>query len=1419
MATVACFDPNNSNLYFPVGFYYANGHVSGFGVARPWFDTFRFFYAEPFCNSGQAVVIEGCLNAVDYPGCNCGSAEPNNAGQGATGHPINISSGNMYETATDFRTIGQNQLTARRFYNSYLGYAADGPPAWSSVYTFSYSRFGFGWRSEYDRLIVPNSTTPSQATAVDAVRADGEPVHFALSGTTWYVAYWNGGQWSTGSRTDINIRIRTDGTYWYITDASDTIEQYSATGQLLQITYRNGYQQMLAYSSCGEDYNNTPIVCNTSVTDSEGRQLTFNYLPNTGLTNYMTDAANNKTQFTYITPVGAQPPSNFPGFALYVLQQVTFPDNTTVQYSYNDPVNHFGLTGLIDENGNSYLGWTYDSTTQRAISSQLAGGADLTTILYNDTITPPTRTVTNALGKQFVYSLNAYQGHSQISSIEGLASAHTPDSITSYQYDSNGFLNLTTSGEGRQTFFQNDPLGRTVQEIDGYNDSSVARTISTTWDPTYDLPDTIVEPNLTISLCYTTGNCYPGGLLAKITETDTTSQTTPYITAGETRTWNFTYYTSSGQCSPVAGLLETVQGPLGVSETTTYCYNTNGFVSLITNPLNQTTQITSWNVWGEPLTSVDPNNVTTQYTYDSRSRLKSVTVNPGSTQSLTQLSYDNAGNLKNIVFPDSSSLTYGYDNAHRLTSIANNLGEQIGYKLDAMGDRKSTTVGNGSGGFFTTVTKEQSATFDELARLLTQLGAYNQLTQYGYDKDNNLVSNVEPRNKLFQHAFDAIERAMRETDPDSYQTSIGYNGKDEFASVTDGRSLQTSYVRDGFGDIIQTTSPDTGTTVFWYDANGKVIKKVDANATQTNYTNDVLGRVLTKKIHGTTTQNVAYTWDVLSSNTFGIGRLEKVSDPSGSTVLWYDQFGNVVQDKRTITGNVYTTKYKYDAAGHVSTATYPSGRIVTYTRDTFGRITGITTQQGRSYSPVTVVQNGTYEPFGPLATLSYGNGVVLTRGWDLDYHLSSIYAAGASVIQNLVYSDDPDGNVGQITDNLTGESARTQTFGYDDLDRLASASSGVYGSQSYQYDGVGNRSMVTIGGIQYTYTPSSISNQIVSITQTGGGRYFYYQSAGQVYSDQRNATSDYQFGYDGYGHLTSASLNGSLLATYTYNGLDQRAIKAATSTSDFLYDQAGHMIAEASSTGAWIREYIWMDDQPVAMVDWTSASPVVYDIHTDHLGRPQKLTDQSGTLVWDGVFDPFGNAVSVNGSVTMLLGFPGQFWDSEIQLAQNWRRDYDPTIGRYVESDPIGLWGGVNTYTYVADKPLRYVDLEGTGPLGGYIGGFLGAALGGAGGTAVEPGGGTAVGGIEGWEEGYAIGSGLEDLVGAMSAIANGPNKSCNIEDECDHQYYNVDIPTCRAISKRRGAAAGERCYASAAERYGNCIAGRPMPPLDTWNN
>ena len=85
-----------------------------------------------------------------------------------------------------------------------------------------------------------------------------------------------------------------------------------------------------------------------------------------------------------------------------------------------------------------------------------------------------------------------------------------------------------------------------------------------------------------------------------------------------------------------------------------------------------------------------------------------------------------------------------------------------------------------------------------------------------------------------------------------------------------------------------------------------------------------------------------------------------------------------------------------------------------------------------------------------------------------------------------------------------------------------------------------------------------------------------------------------------------------------------------------------------------------------------------YYFHNDHLGTPQVLTDDTQAVVWKGEYDPFGKVTETVSTVEQNLRFPGQYYDQETGLHYNYFRTYDPETGRYVESDPIGLGGGLS---------------------------------------------------------------------------------------------------------------------------------------------
>jgi YD repeat-containing protein len=392
------------------------------------------------------------------------------------------------------------------------------------------------------------------------------------------------------------------------------------------------------------------------------------------------------------------------------------------------------------------------------------------------------------------------------------------------------------------------------------------------------------------------------------------------------------------------------------------------------------------------------------------------------------------------------------------------------------------------------------------------------------------------------------------------------------------------------------TSPDTGTTTYQRDSAGNRTQQTDARGVVTNYTYDALNRMATMQFPGNTAENVTYTYDSVTGGNIGKGRLTSLTDQSGSTTFVYDDRGNVVTETRTINTQTYTTTYAYNLADNLLQVTYPSGRVVTYQRDTLGRVIAVTTQISSSGAPVLLANNITYHPFGPITSLTYGNGLGLTLTYDQDYRLTDIRTAdGATVIQVLDYVYDQADNITSITDVLN--STRNQTLGYDELHRLTSPT-GLYGTLGYTYDAVGNRLTRTSGGNTDTYTYATTSNQLLSILSGSNTRPFTYTTNGQISGDNRGTGENFGLNYNHQNRLNQITKNSTATTEYLHNALGQRVVKddlASTTDSHYHYDRDGRLLAESDPQGVMTKEYIHLDGLPLAVIDTgsTGSGPIL----------------------------------------------------------------------------------------------------------------------------------------------------------------------------------------------------------------------------------
>ncbi|MBB6242274.1 RHS repeat protein [Rhodanobacter sp. MP1X3] len=1101
--------------------------------------------------------------------------------------------------------------------------------------------------------------------------------------------------------------------------ATRNLESYDANGNLVSITTPDGQVTTLTYSTSSTPASVAPRAgLLLMVTDPRGRSLNFTYntqgnmttvtMPDTGVLTYGYDGIGN-------------------------LNKVTYPDTTYKQYVYNesaltsDVSQPNALTGDIDESQTRLTSIGYDAQG-RATMSRLGTSVELTQVSYGSNAA----TVTYPTGAQATLNFATINNSIHTSAVSAACGYDCGQPNAAATFDTNGYPASTTDFNGNLTTTTYDNDGLLDVEVDA-SGSPNQRTITTGWDDVNRVPLTRTVQNASGSAVAATSWVYNalGQTLARCEVDPTNSASSSYTCAATgtvpagVRHWTYTYCTAvSSQC-PLIGLQLTATGPrTDLSQTTIYSYYTTssatncgtpgsacyqaGDLYQITDALGHVTTYASYDGAGRVTRVTDPNGVNTDMTYTPRGWLASRSVG-GSAATFTYMPY---GEVQTITDPDGVVTTFGYDSAHRLTDITDAQGNDIHYTLDAAGNKIAEQISTASG----TVVHSLSRSYNALGQLTAVIDGLSQTVfnagySDSYDANGNLTHSADGLSIQRQQSYDALNRLKStidnyngtDTATANTTTTVSQDALDRVTSVTDPSSLVTSYTHDGLSNLTALQSPDSGASSSTFDAAGNALTHTDAKGVVATSTYDALDRK-TGTSYTDTTANVTYTYDEANSVTgcatsAYIGRPTRVVENAVSTTYCYDARGNIIQKTQVVSGKADSTSYRYTAADRLSGETTPDGTAISYAYNTNGRISGVqVTPSGSTSASPTVVSSVSWLPFGPISGYTLGNGQVVTRAYDANYRLTDLTSPALA----LHFARDAMGDITALG-NAPGANPATESYQYDPLYHLTSItsitnSSGVL--ESYTYNPTGDRLSKTASGLATgTYSYTSGTHQLASIGSAPRANDANGNTTGSVIGGQT-----YGFAYDSRQRIALAQANGATVGTYLYNALGQRVYTSAASLR-FDYDQAGHVLA---NYGASSRDYIWLGDLPVATVDTTGSGSVtsstVNYVVADQLATPRAVTNSAGTVIWSWAYagNPFGEQQPISSTGYVLnLRFAGQYYDAESGTNYNMFRTYESATGRYLQSDPIGLDGGISTYAYVENEPLDGFDPMGLANNGG----------------------------------------------------------------------------------------------------------------------
>ncbi|WP_051817856.1 DUF6531 domain-containing protein [Kitasatospora sp. NRRL B-11411] len=740
--------------------------------------------------------------------------------------------------------------------------------------------------------------------------------------------------------------------------------------------------------------------------------------------------------------------------------------------------------------------------------------------------------------------------------------------------------------------------------------------------------------------------------------------------------------------------------PLGNATLTEY--DEAGRVVARTDEIGRTTRLVL-DDHGDPVRITEPGGSVIELGYNELRQVASVT--QGGTR-VAAFTYDPCGNLLTVTDAGGAETIRRYDPQGRLVAVTDALGQ-------------TQRIESNPAGLITAVTDALGVTtragYDAFGRIITHtdaLGATTSLVrrieghiterrhpdgtreQWDYDPEGNLVRH-ELDGAVTGFEIGPFGKLAARTLPDGEEHRFAYDTELQLLSVTmNGASWRYRY--DRAGHLIGESDFNGRSFSYLLDGADQLVETTDGAGRTTAFTYDPQGRLVERRNHDGTSTTLAYD---------RLGRLARIAGSAGTLEYTHDALGRVVSE--SVDGR--TTSFTHDALGRRTSRTTPTGIVSTWTYDAGSRPTAL----ANSLAALTFA----YDAGGRETTRYLGGGGALTQSWDTCDRLSgqSIWASpggGAASgdytnVQQRTYSYRSDGMPSAVTDLLRGR----RDFELTPAGRVTRVSAESW-SETYAYDRLGN-----ITRAHDTRTPDSATAGERayggSLLHSAGRTSYEYDEQGRLVrrlvrtlSGQRR---EWRYSWNAEDQLVGLATPDRGSWSYSYDPVGRRAAKwrlgeggEVLEKTFFAWD--GTQLAEqyrALPDGS--RHSVTWDWDPGAWKalsqterDWDEGAPGVderfYAIVTDLVDAPSELVTADGRVVWSGDSDLWGRRRDGHdGAVSCPLGRPGQYYDAESGLEYNYFRYYDPSTGRYLSSDPLGLDGGPNPHAYVPN-PLFFID-------------------------------------------------------------------------------------------------------------------------------